>query len=240
MPSVACANQQQEFRTQGSHALLSKDRVDVLASTFREGFRNLTSIGDKEDMQWTMSRIAHQQSRIPLISEAMHMMVESLEQEEAQEPVVELGERDVCVGRSPKAYVQLTTLFVEEYVEAIDMKNVLKRIFVTLKAEGFRFLEKQKTRGNWQPMSVASAIKIIRGRMNRNCRQKNQNSEQRLEPLDLAPGPFTERNPFLPNGEPGSMSIIVGKVKEVKGNPTNAAYRKMVAEVASAFKDATS
>ena len=62
---------------------------------FVQVYRNLKSMIEKEDMQWTMLRIAHEQSPIPLIGEAMHMMVKMLQQEEATDSVVELGERDV-------------------------------------------------------------------------------------------------------------------------------------------------
>jgi hypothetical protein len=63
---------------------------------FVQVFRNLKSMIEKEDMQWTtMLRITHEQSPIPLIGEAMRMMVKRLQQEEATDSVVELGERDV-------------------------------------------------------------------------------------------------------------------------------------------------
>jgi hypothetical protein len=114
---------------------------------FVQVFRNLKSIIEKEDKQWTMLRIAHEQSPIPLIGEAMQIMVERLQQEKATNSVVELGERDVFSAQCPKAYVQCTASFVKEYFKAVDRDsktNVLKSILLTLKAAGFRFLEKQE------------------------------------------------------------------------------------------------
>ena len=108
---------------------------------FVQVFRNLKSMIEKEDMQWTtMLRITHEQSPIPLIGEAMRMMVKRLQQEEATDSVVEVGERDVSSAQCPKAYVQRTASFMKEYLEAVDRDsktNVLKSILVTLKAEGF-------------------------------------------------------------------------------------------------------
>jgi hypothetical protein len=224
-------------------SILSRDRLAVLAPLFTKAFKDLKSEKENEDMQWTILRLAHEQSPIPLIGEAMRMIVESLEQQvQIPATVTELEETDVCATRTPKAFVERTALFVEEYaeVEGKEAKtNVLKRIVVSLKAEGFRFLEEQQMEGWWQPMSMASAIQIVRKRMNRHCQRRNQNSQVVLEPLDPAPGPFMERNPFFPNGEPADMSIVCGKEKEAKGKPANAAYRQVVAKVAPEFKNAS-
>jgi hypothetical protein len=93
-PSAECANPPDG--AQVLHVLLSRDCLDVIAPMFVQVFRNLKSMIEKEDMQWTtMLRIAHEQSPIPLIGEAMCMMVKRLQQEEATDSVVELGERDV-------------------------------------------------------------------------------------------------------------------------------------------------
>jgi hypothetical protein len=161
-PSAECANPPDG--AQVSHVLLSRDCLNVIAPMFVQVYRNLKSMIEKEDMQWTMLRIAHEQSPIPLIGEAMHMMVKMLQQEEATDSVVEVGERDVCSAQCPKPYVQRNASFVKEFLEVVnrDSKtNVLKSILVTLKAEGFRFLEKQEMHGNWQPMSMALAINLF-------------------------------------------------------------------------------
>ena len=92
-PSAECANPPDG--AQVLHVLLSRDCLDVIAPMFVQVFRNLKSMIEKEGMQWTMLRIAHEQSPIPLIGKAMRMMVKRLQQEEATDSVVELGERDV-------------------------------------------------------------------------------------------------------------------------------------------------
>jgi hypothetical protein len=71
------------------------------------------------------------QSPIPLVGEAVCVIVEGLEQKETPMSVVKLGERNACTGRSPKAYVEHTILFMEAYhAEAFEREiktNVLRK-----------------------------------------------------------------------------------------------------------------
>ena len=143
-------------------------------------------------------------------------------------------------GQSQKAYVECTALlFVVEYTEAVHREtelNVLKRIVVTLNADAFWFLEKQQVESYCQPMRMVSSIEIVRERTNRNLQRVNQASKVVLEPLDPAPDPFMEQTPFCPIIQPAGRHVC-GEEEEFKGRPANAAYRKMVANVASVFEN---
>ena len=131
-------------------------------------------------------------------------------------------------------HVECTALFVEEHAEAVDRDTNTKSVVVILNAEGFGFLEEHQMEGYWHPMSMASAIKIIRKHMYRIRRRIHRTILLVLEPLDSAPGPFVEQTPCCPNNEPAAVSILCGEEKEVK--PANAASCKMVSKVASVIR----
>ncbi|KAI2501596.1 hypothetical protein MHU86_12867 [Fragilaria crotonensis] len=105
---------------------------------------------------------------------------QSLEQES---PIVtlELGNMDIGRGtKPPRSYLQRTSEFATQYdtLMGTDKKrNLLKNIVMTLRKEGFRFVEEKATHGGWQEMSIESAIDVMRRRMQRLTHDKSESSK---------------------------------------------------------------
>ena len=88
-----------------------------------------------------------------------------------------------------------------------NKRKVLKNLVLTIRKEGFCFLEEaQAEHGGWQKMSMDSAIGIVRRRMQ--CLQVNSNlSNKLLGKMDVLPGPFIQME-----GVPTGRLLCVGKV----------------------------
>jgi hypothetical protein len=211
--------------------------IAPLARICAEDFRRSTSEHAKEDVMWTVFRMLHDKNRFPLVVDAMTSIRQSLEQES---PVVirELGNMDLCRGnKPPRSYLKRTFEFATQYGKLMGTdkkKNLLKNIVMTLRKEGFRFVEEKQTHGGWQEMSIESAIDVVRRRMQRLAQDKSENSKEKLQKLETPPGPFVQLD-----GAPAGRAIVCGKNNKAKGNPYNAAYRTKISEVASEFKNAS-
>lgn len=67
---------------QPSLILLTRECLAILAALFTKALGNLNFVIENEDMQWTILRLAHEQSPIPQISEAICILVEVLNRKE--------------------------------------------------------------------------------------------------------------------------------------------------------------
>ncbi len=71
-------------------------------------------------------------------------------------------------------------------------RNVLRNLVLTLRKEGFCFVEEaQGEHGGWQEMSMDSTIKIVRRCMQR-LQESSDLSKKLLGKLDVPPGPFIQ------------------------------------------------
>jgi hypothetical protein len=211
--------------------------IAPLARICAEDFRTSTSEQAKEEVMWTVFRMLHDKKRFPLVLDTMTSIRQTLEQESPMVLILELGNMDICRGtKPPRSYLQRTSEFATQYDKLMGTdkkRNLLKNIVMTLRKEGFRFVEEKKTHGGWQEMSIESAIDVMRRRMQRLTHDKSESSKKLLGKLERPPGPFVQMD-----GAPAGRAIVCGKRNEAKGNPYNAAYRTKISEVASEFKNA--
>jgi hypothetical protein len=212
--------------------------IAPLARICAEDFRTSTSEQAKEEVMWTVFRMLHDKKRFPLVLDTMTSIRQTLEQESPMVLILELGNMDICRGtKPPRSYLQRTSEFATQYDKLMGTdkkRNLLKNIVMTLRKEGFRFVEEKKTHGGWQEMSIESAIDVMRRRMQRLTHDKSESSKKLLGKLERPPGPFVQMD-----GAPAGRAIVCGKRNEAKGNPYNAAYRTKISEVASEFKNAS-
>ena len=148
--------------------LLSQDRLALIAPLFATAFKNGMTETTKQDMQWAIFKLLHEQPPIPLVEDAMIMIEDSLQQEEAPAVVRKLGETDVWRGRKPKAYCDRTSMFVDENECALNAEAktmLVERVVLQLGEEGFRFLEGKPEDGDVCEMSILSAINIVEKQM---------------------------------------------------------------------------
>ena len=117
----------------------------------------------KGDTLWTILRYAHKASPIPGDTEILNSIDTKLAQ--APSTIVELQEMDVVEGERSRMFHARVSVFFKEFQGAdnwVARVGVVRKIVLTLREAGFRFLTKKEGEEGWQEMDFPSTFKKVR------------------------------------------------------------------------------
>jgi hypothetical protein len=231
---------------------------------FKKDFKSSASEKDKSDVLWKALRFAHETSPIAAVTEFMNTMVAKLDESSAV--VADYGEKDIVERRYTKAtaFHERVSAFVEGYscAPAKSKIHFLVNTVLTLRGEGFRFLEKA-TGGGYQEMDLNSSCRRVQKRILYVLALRSPTATTATGAQDAATaatGTGTQdsaatatgnptnmesvlETPFAPLDralgpfhEPGAMDIVPGCTK---AHPANLTYRQRLANILDEFEVAS-
>ena len=226
--------------SQGSEFVPFMEHLAPFIPSFEKEFQNATSEEGKKSLCWQVLALVHGKSPLPLLDDALTFIRDNLEKKEESVLIVEtLGEKDVLCGQGKRKcipYIDRTEEFKDLYSSTTNRKErneVVSSIYITLKKEGFRFLEETDENG-LKEKKYDSGMDYVRMRMNRLCHEKEGEDNALLAPdaLEAIPGPFESAS--LPRN-----GIVLCKEDEPKDHEPNAVFRRTVQRARVRFESGT-
>jgi hypothetical protein len=219
--------------------LPSITEIGRVASLCAEAFRNATNEHEREEYTWTVFRLVADEFKVKVVDDIKGMIRQCFDEVQPCRVVEELREMDIHVARMTKAYKLRTEDLFQQYnwLSKTNTKlyktESLKAMWLSLKKEGFRFLEQEMKHGDdvmmnqwtgsWQEMTPQSATEFLSQRM--------------INIARLARRDVKTQKAFAMNAPLPPQYIVCDKSNEKKGNPANTVYRKTISKNAHAFKN---
>ena len=129
--------------------LPSITEIGRVASICAEAFRNAISEHEREEYTWTVFRLVADEFKVKVVDDLRGMIRQCFDEVKPCRVVEELQEMDSHVGRTTKAYKRRMEDLFDEYNwqsktnTALYKTESLKAMWLTLKKEGYRFVEQK-------------------------------------------------------------------------------------------------
>jgi len=237
IPIVPCAS--------ANHSLAASIPIVPCASADHYALE-FNSVGTaeerKQDILWIVLRIFHEASRLPgedrSIPEYSHIIRKHLEnlQQVRVDVILEIGDKDVVNGLPNHAgniaYREIIREWIERYksTETKSLKRkVVEELMLSLREDGFRFLEKIDSSGKidgWQVMDfVSTRNKVVKSLSTcKTTRKGDAPDDTTGAPLGVDTVLYSDKD------------ILFGKVSNYKRkHPGNIVYRDKVMSVLEEF-----
>ena len=140
--------------SQGIQFVPSMEHIAPFISSFKKDFQNAPSEVVKKNLCWQVLAHSHDKSPLPFVNNGLKFIQENLEKkDESVSIIAKDGEMDVLFGQwkgKCVPYIDRTLEFKNLYLSANSWREkneVVSAIYIMLKKEGFRFLEKNKKKG---------------------------------------------------------------------------------------------
>ena len=188
----------------------TREHISQCTSIFQNEYRKATSEWVKKNLRWEVFKVLHEKSPLPSVDvdDTLKSIQDELEKEDENESITTvLRENDVVGGKGERlcnAYRDRTLEFKNGFLSAgtnvEDRREVVSNLYMTLKAEGCRFLEKLED-GRYKEKDIVSGKKFVYRRMLRLCKEeKGDVTTLPREVLDAGPDPFESGALVPPNG----------------------------------------